>query len=392
MIKKASDKKNNIVIWPSSFYPVSGGVQTVAKEIGEYLQNKNWCVTFITNHYPRKLGKKETINSQQIYRFTFLNSPLHYFKSFRFDLLFAWIFYKPITWIELTSLFLKIRPNIVHIHFPDNQVFEVLLLKLIFDFKLVVSFHGNDIEKLNSISIKSFKYILLSALLQKAQLLTGCSNYITKKVGNTFPDLNKKKIATLYNGVGKFFENPSLQIKKDNYFFSAARNVPIKGVDLVFSLVNIFKNHSIRIAGQGFENQNQESKIIILGKIDSSEIRSNLKHCSLCIVPSRSEAFGIIIAEALCCGSPIVATNVGGIPEVMKLAKSILSKDEIIVFNNWVKLVDPNVESLKEGINEILNNESSIHDYLKFIPKIQRQFTWEKRLEDYHNSLSALIS
>ena len=391
MVKEVSVKKNNIVIWPSSFYPVSGGVQTVAKEIGEFLYNNEWNVTFVTNRFPRKLDKKEQINDQQIHRFTFLHSPLSYFKSNRFDLFFAWVFYKPITLIRLISLFSKVRPNIVHIHFPDNQVLEALLLKIIFGFKLVVSFHGNDIEKLNSISIKSLKSILLRILLKQADLITGCSNYITNKVLDTYPDINKEKIITLYNGVGKDFENLSMQKKKDDFFFTAARNVPVKGIDMVLPLIKIFRHHKIKVAGKGFKNNDQESKIIILGNIDSYEIKTNLLHCAICIVPSRSEAFGIIIAEALCCGSPIITTNVGGIPEVIKLAKSNLTNEEILIFNDWVKLVEPNVESLTQGINDILKNLSPIKDYLDIIPKIQNQFTWGKRLEIYHNFLSTLI-
>ncbi len=392
MVKDVSGKKNNIVIWPSSFYPVSGGVQTVAKEIGEFLYNNEWNVTFVTNRFPRKLDKKEQINDQQIHRFTFLHSPLSYFKSNRFDLFFAWVFYKPITLIRLISLFSKVRPNIVHIHFPDNQVLEALLLKIIFGFKLVVSFHGNDIEKLNPISIKSLRFILSRVLLKQADLITGCSNYITNKVLKTYPCINKEKITILYNGVGKNFENPSLQKKKDDYFFTVARNTPVKGIDMVLPLVKIFKKNKIKVAGKGFNINDQDPKIIILGDVDSYEIKKNLMHCAICIVPSRSEAFGIIIAEALCCGSPVITTNVGGIPEVIKLAKSTLTDEEIFIFNDWVKLVEPNVKALTQGIDDILKNLSPIKKYLDIIPKIQQQFTWDKRLKKYHNILSNLIS
>ena len=121
---KESSNKNNIVIWPSSFHPVIGGVQTVAKEIGGFIHNKNWNVTFITNRYPRKLDKKDTIDSMKIYRFTFLQSPLNYLKSFRFDLVLGWIFYKPITCIKLISLFSKIFVPTVLIS-PKSSAFYV---------------------------------------------------------------------------------------------------------------------------------------------------------------------------------------------------------------------------------------------------------------------------
>ena len=47
------------------------------------------------------------------------------------------------------------------------------------------------------------------------------------------------------------------------------------------------------------------------------------------IIPSLIEPYGIFVAEALCSGSPIVATNVGGIPEVVNIAKNKLRTKKI---------------------------------------------------------------
>ena len=329
LVKQKIKNQNSIFIWPSSFYPVAGGVQTVAREIGEFLRSNKWSVTFITNRYPKKLNKKDKINSMEIYRFTFLHSPFNYLKSFRFDLVLAWIIYKPITCIKLILLFSKIRPNIVHIHFLDNQVLESFILKKIFDFKLVISFHGNDIEKLNSGSFISFRLFLIRKLLDQTELITGCSNYIIKKIKYTFPEINLKKLTTLYNGVGKDFQNLLLETKKDDYFFTAARNVPAKGLDLLKTLSATFNQHSFKIAGEGYKKVDNKSNILVLGSIESSEIIKNMMKCSVTIIPSRDEAFGIVVAEALCCGSPIVATNVGGIPEVMKYLF-------LIIGSNWL--------------------------------------------------------
>ena len=390
MVKQKIKNQNSVLIWPSSFHPVSGGVQTVAMEIGKFFKKSKWSVIFITNRYPRKLDKNEKIDSMQIHRFTFLHSPLNYLKSFRFDLLFAWILYKPITCIKLILLFSKIRPNIVHLHFLDNQVLETLLLKIIFDFKLVISFHGNDIEKLNDSSMTLFRSFLIRKLLFKAELITGCSEYITNKVANTFPNIKSEKLIILYNGVKNEFLNPPLKEKKDNYFFSAARNDPVKGLDLVSPLSKTFKKYSFKVAGEGHKNISNNPNMIFLGLIGPMEIIRNMINCSMVIIPSRSEAFGIVVAEALCCGSPIVATNVGGIPEVIELAKISLNEDELYVFNHWVKLVEPSVKSLNDGINDILRNSSQIENYIKIVPKIQKQFGWEKRLSKYYESLSSI--
>ena len=151
-----------------------------------------------------------------------------------------------------------------------------------------------------------------------------------------------------------------------------------------------FKQFSFKVAGDKIKKIDDQSNVRFLGPLESSKIIKNMSRCSVTIIPSRNEAYGIVIAEALCCGSPIVATNVGGIPEVLDLAKKNLTPNEISIFQYWVKLVDPDIQSLILGINEILKNSHSIEHYLKIIPKIQKVFQWNNLLKNYHNSLRGL--
>ena len=56
-----------------------------------------------------------------------------------------------------------------------------------------------------------------------------------------------------------------------------------------------------------------------IGEISSNEIASYFSRTSLTVIPSRFESYGIVVVEAICSGSPVVATEVGGIPEIVKL-------------------------------------------------------------------------
>ena len=123
-------------------------------------------------------------------------------------------------------------------------------------------------------------------------------------------------------------------------------------------------------------------------KLSSNELAKHLTEIKLTVIPSRKEPYGIIVAEALCCGSPVVATNVGGIPELIALATEKLSPTEKEIFNHLVKLVEPEIESIRAGLNKIMENYSGLEEYLKLIPKVRKQFSWSKRLDQFHNVLA----
>ena len=301
------------------------------------------------------------------------------------------MFFKPITCIKLIFLFFKIRPKVVHVHFPDNQIFEILLLKKVFNFKLILSIHGNDIEKMESINQNNLKYNLFQKLLHESSLITTCSNYLKNRVLNIFPKSNKKKFETLHNGVSDIFLNQNFSNNKSRFFFSVGRFVPDKGFDILADLPKEFPENEFQLGGG---NQKEFSHLIpsydrglnFLGKLNINDCFNKYRKAKITIIPSNKESYGIVVAEALCCGSPIVTTNVGGIPEVIDLAKRNLTQYEKSIFDDWVKLVEPTGKSLMVGIDEILRNSVPMDKYLDLIPKIQNEFSWEYRLKNYHKS------
>ena len=380
---------NKIIIWPSSFLPVIGGLQSATLEIGKYLTEKGWNVQIITNRYPQNLESYEILSDLTVNRYTFLVSPFQYLRSGRIDLFFAWIFYKPLTFIRLLITFIHFKPKVVNLHFPDHQLFECYVLFLLFRFKLIISLHGNEVERINKLSKRSIRYYIYNKLFKSADGITGCSKFLINQFQMEFKEINADKCFVIYNGVAEDFLKKELENNKSDYVFSAARFTPIKGLDLIVKLVHTNSINHLMIAG-GDENDFLELEIPIsdsitfLGSLSQSEIAQYLSRAKLTVIPSRSETYGIIAAEALCCGSPIVATNVGGIPEVIFLARCKLNQVEKDIFDSWVRLVNPDSESIRKGINYLMNNNSNIEEYLNLIPKVCRQFTWAKMLVNYN--------
>jgi glycosyltransferase involved in cell wall biosynthesis len=118
-------------------------------------------------------------------------------------------------------------------------------------------------------------------------------------------------------------------LKKDKYFLFMGRLAPIKGIEHLLQSFRAFNSkqpdYKLAIAGSGFYEQHLRSmaksikNAIFLGHISKIEEKKALyKNCTAVLLPSLYEAFPMVILEAMAFGKPIIASNVGGIPEIIK--------------------------------------------------------------------------
>jgi glycosyltransferase involved in cell wall biosynthesis len=74
-----------------------------------------------------------------------------------------------------------------------------------------------------------------------------------------------------------------------------------------------------RAAGAGME-----SRVLLPGRCDAPGIAQWMHAADVFCLPSYSEGCPTVVVEALACGQPLVATNVGGIPELVNEASGVL--------------------------------------------------------------------
>ena len=357
------------------------------------MKKQGWDVYIITNRYPRSLPEQECMDGIKIERYFFFHSPLNYIKDYRLDLFFAWLVLKPVTLFKLIIYFLRTKPDVVNLHFPDHQLLECYLLKFLFRFKLVISLHGNEVERMGELKKKTLRHYFYNSLFKSAAFITGCSQYLLNEFQEIFPQKDSGKYFTVHNGVGELYLTHNVTENKENHIFTAARFVPKKGLELLFEAIQKDTDFTLLIAG-GDELELMklglkiQKGISLLGRLSPADMTKHLVSNKITVIPSLIEPYGIIVAEAICCGSPVLATNVGGIPEIIALAKRNLSEEEEKVFNTWVKLVEPETGSIRAGLDKIMENYSGLEKYIKLVPKVRKQFYWSKRLDQYHNVLA----
>lgn len=347
-----------IYIFTNSYKPVLGGIQTVTSQLAETLKARGEKVVVVT-----KLGglaKKpySKICGVPVFRFLF---------AYNFELIFLYL------------LFLLKRPKAVYVHFPQEQAKFVLKLRKCFSFKIVTCFHGHDVLMYRegfdqNNNLFQWKYKLVHA----SDCVTSCSKYLGSVVCDVF---ECGKVIPVYNGV-----NLSRYGKKalapdgfsGPYLFAFGRLEKIKGYQLLieaFSNLNDYPNHSLYIAGEGsFKMELQkrikkfhlEDRVFLIGRKTPNEIVQLTQHAEVIVIPSLRESFGIVVLEAIAAMRPVVATEAGGIPEIMD--------------DRFGVLVSPSVKGLVYGIEKALNRKDyqfdSVDEYLK-------GFTVDKMVDNY---------
>ena len=149
-------------------------------------------------------------------------------------------------------------------------------------------------------------------------------------------------------------------LKKDRYFLFMGRLDPIKGIEYLLKAFSRFTSrtneYKLAIAGTGFyENKlksiaNSIDNVLFLGHISKMEEKKALYENSLAVIlPSIYEAFPMVILEALALGKPIIASKVGGIPEIIKNN------------HNGILVKPGDVLTLEKSLNFIVSNPDVRH-------------------------------
>jgi len=134
--------------------------------------------------------------------------------------------------------------------------------------------------------------------------------------------LAEDKCSVIYNPVSDIFNLRNMQ--RDIDVLYVGRIETYKGVDHVLTLAR--RNPDLRfvvIGGGGYLKRFRElaadcENLLLMGASSREAVAEHMNRAKCVIVPSQwEETFGLISAEAMACGAPVVASNIGGIPEVV---------------------------------------------------------------------------
>jgi len=372
-----------ILFVSSSYSPVLGGLQTTTHDLAQHLQKNGHEIEVIANRYPRSLPAREAMANVSVTRWHFIDPRLQYLRNGRLDLFLAGLFYFPLTLCRLIARIRRTNPDVVNLHFVRVPTLFVLIAHCLRPFRLVVSFHGDDVEGFSQRT--AFDKWVCKAILRRADAVTTCSRYLLDQLETVAPTVKSKARAVHY-GLNTAPAEELVNTSQPSVLVSAGRMVPKKGLDVLLKAVALMHDQlHLTLMGDGPESDTLKSLAKEIG-IDNrvtfqptqsrSQVLAAMAASKVVIIPSRLEPFGMVALEAMSQGKPIVASKVGGLPEFLEGADAVLvAHDDPLVLANAIEEV---VRRLEKNPNFGARNR-----------ELAARFTLERMMNGYLDAYCA---
>ncbi|UCD64018.1 MAG: glycosyltransferase [Candidatus Zixiibacteriota bacterium] len=268
------------------------------------------------------------------------------------------------------------EPDIVHVHYAGGLgLWGVRTGRR----PLVVSAWGSDIADLPR---RIFFRFLVRRVLRKATCVTATSRWLRQMTTALQPKV-EGKIEVIPFGItlpDTAHEMPPPHPVK-MCFIKAHR--PVYGPDILLQALAVVKKRHpdivLNMAGRGemtgqlkglVDQLGLRRNVNFVGYIDNSEISSFIGRHHFMVMPSLSESFGVAVLETAACARPAIASDVGGVPEVLQDGKTGLLVP--------AGAVDP----LAEAINR-LAEDVDLRFALGLAGRrfVKENFDWQKSLD-----------
>ena len=244
----------------------------------------------------------------------------------------------------------------------------------------------------------AFANMQLKVAKKLAHFITGSKNSYREIIG-TFK-LPQDSLRVIYDGVDSSVFTPAPEVRRlDNRLLVInSGDTPLKGLKYLLEAVAALQaEQKIELVIIGKQMKNGYTQGLIdslgiadcvthLGHVDTTELVRNYSKATMVVVPSVYEGFGLPAAEAMCCGTPVISTTAGALPE--------------IVGDAGILVPPADTKALVEAITGLLNNQDK-REHLGEMgrSRVMGMFNWKntakytvdvyKEAIDYQNSVGA---
>jgi len=218
------------------------------------------------------------------------------------------------------------------------------------------------------------------------------SNFTKRRIIETYK-VPSDKIEVVYNGIdlnGYTFTKEELKETKKQFnltekpiiLFVGRVDDPRKGLDLLLKASKkVLKKFDAKLLVVGKEDQSKARRltnslgisknVVFTGFLDEVTLKKCYVLCDIYVCPSRLEGFGLTILEAMAAGKPIVATNVGAIPEIITNGE------------NGILVAVNDLDEMSNAICTFLQDKMLVENIGKRTANyVKERFSWKKSAKE----------
>lgn len=356
-----------ILVITDLYAPRIGGLEGSVEWIMSRVQKLGNEVLIVAARNPPSLPAQETIRGMRVRRLFFIRPQLNP----------KWLL-GLVAIPQLISLIKREKPDVVSVHFPHSNALASCFAISLTQVPFVITFHGNDAAFLHT---QRLSRIMGAHLIRNAKAVTGVSDFIVQKLLPPFTTAGIPIRSAI--DVSEFDSAPySKEPVPARFIYATGRFVRKKGFDILiraFAQANLPPEIKLVITGDGPERQfckelseklGLSGRAILPGFAPRERLRQLFRECELYVVPSREEPLGAVVMEAMAARKPIVATDVGGIPERIKDGETGL-------------LCKPEASDMADKLGWMLGHPHHARQMGLKARKRSEQETPEKNAEDY---------
>jgi len=306
-------------------YPTYGGSGVVATELGKAMAQRGHQIHFISYSLPFRLQHYDA--RIFFHEVEMVSYPLLEHSTYAIALA-----------AKMSEVGTQVGLDVFHVHYAIPHAVSAFLARSILGAhapRIVTTLHGTDITLVgNDRSL----YPMTRFALEQSDGVTCVSQYLLDKTRAVFDLDRPMRVIPNFVDTQRFRPTPHSTLREhlaprgerilihlSN--FRAVKRAP--DAVRVFAKVRGALPARLLLVGDGqdrpealhlAETLGVKSDVIFLGKQD--DVEALLAVADLTLLPSADEAFGLAALEGLSCGTPVIATAVGGVPEVVEDGKS----------------------------------------------------------------------
>jgi len=305
-------------------YPTYGGSGAVATELGIALAARGWEVHFITYQPPFRLPEylpRVFFHEVDVGRYPLFEYP-------PYDLALA---------VRMHQVVVEQGLELLHVHYAIPHATSAWIAREMLreqgrDVKVITTLHGTDITLVGQ--AHSF-HAITKFSIEKSDRITAVSQYLRDETVRAF-GCASCEIEVIHNFIDPAEYDrkrwpPDLRssVPPDHRLLMHVSN--FRAVKRVRDIVRIFAKvrktvpSTLVMVGDGPDRSDAEEEARHLGVDRDVRFLGRIEHVApllasadLFLLPSETESFGLSALEGLASGVPVIATNVGGLPEVVR--------------------------------------------------------------------------